>query len=313
MRATLALCRWQRSSFSRLAAKQVAVCESFRGVFQKRGSHIRKRLFLFLLVAVSAGCVLMSQSAAQQPIPSKPQSTPANAEGRKVFASTCAGCHGLDGRGGERAPNIAQNPQAERLSDTELMHIVQEGIPGTGMPAFHSLASPDVKAVVAYLRTLQGTSKTVALPGNPAHGKILFYGEAGCSGCHMVTGSGGFIASDLSGYGHAHSVQEIRSAITQPNAAAASQVHSAVVVTRTGQQYSGRVRNEDNFSLQLQSLDGTFHFFTKSDIERLEYNSQPLMPANYGSTLSAQDLDDLVSFLISSAKGIEPALKKDDE
>ena len=129
----------------------------------------------------------------------------------------------------------------------------------------------------------------------------------------MVAGRGGFIASDLSGYGGAHSAQEIRSAITQPNPATASQVHSAVVVTRTGQQYAGRVRNQDNFSLQLQSLDGTFHFFTKSDIERIEYSAQPLMPMNYGSTLSAQDLNDLVSFLISSAKGSEPELKKENE
>jgi len=240
-------------------------------------------------------------SAAQQSTNAKSHLKSAKSKGQQVFASTCAGCHGLDGRGGERAPNIAQKPEAQRLSDAELMHIVQEGIPGTGMPAFHSLAISDVKEVVAYLRTLQGTSKTVALPGNPVRGKTIFFGEAGCSGCHMVAGNGGFIAADLSGYGHAHSAQEIRSAITQPNPAA-SQARSALVVTRTGQQYTGRVRNEDNFSLQLQSLDGTFHFFAKSDIERLEYNPQPLMPANYGSTLRTQDINDLVSFLISSAK-----------
>src|SRR6266849_6171477 len=29
------------------------------------------------------------------------------AEASKTFAATCAGCHGLDGRGGERGPNIA--------------------------------------------------------------------------------------------------------------------------------------------------------------------------------------------------------------
>ena len=181
------------------------------------------------------------------------------------------------------------------------------------MPAFHSLTSPDVKAVVAYLRTLQGTTKTVALPGNPARGKTVFFGEAGCSGCHMVAGSGGFIASDLSAYGGAHSAQEIQSAITQSNPASENQVHKALVVIRDGQQYTGRVRNQDNFSLQLQSLDGTFHFFAKSYIDRLEYSEQPLMPANYGAKLSAQDLNDLVSFLISSAKGTEPQPKKEDE
>ena len=188
------------------------------------------------------------------------------------------------------------------------MRIVREGVPGTGMPAFHSLASSEVKAVVSYLRSLQGTNQTVELPGSPVRGKAVFYGEAGCSACHMVAGSGGFIASDVSGYARTHSVQEIRSVITQPGQAADRQARSAVVVNRAGQQYSGRVRNEDNFSLQLQSLDGTFLFFLKSDIERLEYNSQPLMPSNYSSSLSPKDLDDLVSYLISSAKTSEPEL-----
>ncbi len=179
------------------------------------------------------------------------------------------------------------------------------------MPAFHSLANSDVKAVVAYLRSLQGINKTSALPGNPVRGKVLFYGDAGCSACHMVAGGGGFTASDLSGYGATHSVQEIRNAITQPGQASDRQVQSAVVVVRTGQQYTGRIRNEDNFSLQLQSLDGTFHFFLKSDIERLEY--KPLMPLDYASRLSARVLDDLASYLISSARKSEPELAKDDE
>jgi cytochrome c oxidase cbb3-type subunit 3 len=265
-------------------------------------------LFLFLFAAIAC---FAQQSVAPRSSRPKPQLNSANTEGQKIFASTCAGCHGLDGRGGERGPNIAQNREAQRLSDPELMRIVQEGVPGTGMPAFHSLPSSNVKAVVAYLRTLQGTNKTSALPGNPVRGKTLFYGDAGCSACHMVAGSGGFIASDLSGYGSTHSVQEIRRAITQPGQTPDHQAQSAVVVVRAGQQYTGRIRNEDNFSLQLQSLDGTFHFFLKSDIERLEYNS--LMPVDYASRLSARDLDDLVSYLISSAKKSEPELAKDKD
>jgi cytochrome c oxidase cbb3-type subunit III len=263
-------------------------------------------LFLFLF---ATSICFAQQSATPQSSRPRPQLSSANLKGQKIFASACAGCHGLDGRGGERAPNIAQNREVQRLSDSGLTHIVQEGVPGTGMPAFHSLASSEVKAVVAYLRTLQGTNKTSAMPGNPVRGKTLFYGDAGCSACHMVAGNGGFIASDLSGYGSTHSVEEIRSAITQP--ASDRQAQSAVVVVRTGQQFTGRIRNEDNFSLQLQSLDGTFHFFLKSDIERLEY--KPLMPVDYASRLSAQDLDDLASYLISSARKSEPELARDDE
>jgi putative heme-binding domain-containing protein len=265
---------------------------------------------LFLFLFATSSC-FAQQSAPPRPSRPKLQLNSANTAGQKIFASTCAGCHGLDGRGGERAPNIAQNREVQRLSDAQVTHIVQEGVPGTGMPAFHSLTSSDVKAVVAYLRTLQGSNKTSALPGNPVRGKTLFYGDAGCSACHMVAGNGGFIASDLSAYGATHSVQEIRNAITQPGQTPDHQAQSAVVVVRTGQQFTGRIRNEDNFSLQLQSLDGTFHFFLKSDIERLEYKS--LVPLDYASRLSALDLDDLVSYLISSARKSEPALAKDEE
>jgi cytochrome c oxidase cbb3-type subunit III len=266
-------------------------------------------LFLFLF---AANICFAQQSVAPRSSRPKPQLNSANTEGQKIFASTCAGCHGLDGRGGERAPNIAQNREVQRLSDAQVTRIVEEGVPGTGMPAFHSLANSDVKAVVAYLRILQGTNKTSAMPGNPAHGKALFYGDADCSTCHMVAGNGGFIASDLSGYGGTHSVEEIRNAITQPGQTSDRQAQSAVVVVHGGQQYTGRIRNEDNFSLQLQSLDGTFHFFLKSDVERVEYKL--LMPVDYASRLSARDLDDLASYLIGSAeKRNKTELAKDEE
>ena len=70
---------------------------------------------------------------------------------------------------------------------------------------------------------------------------------------------------------------------------------------RSGEKYTGRVRNEDNFSLQLQTLDGMFHFLAKSEIETLEYSAQPLMPSDYGSTLSPDELNDVVSYLMSLA------------
>jgi hypothetical protein len=72
----------------------------------------------------------------------------------------------------------------------------------------------------------------------------------------------------------------------------------------------GRVRNEDNFSLQLQDLDGAFHFLAKSEVQGVEYSSQPLMPANYGSTLVSGELDDLISYLMSVANSRESEISK---
>src|SRR5271155_953104 len=231
--------------------------------------------------------------------------------GKQTFASTCANCHGLDGRGGERAPNIAENPKVQRLSDSQIEHIVENGVPGTGMPAFHSLETTDVKAVVTYLRTLQGTKQMLKPPGDPGRGETIFFGKAGCSGCHLIAGKGGFIASDLSSYARTHTVEQIRSAITDPAAGSDLQARLVTVTTRGGEKVVGRIRNEDNFSLQLQTLEGTFHFVTKSDLERLEYNPQTLMPADYSSTLSPDELNDVVSYLIKVA-GASGTPKKAD-
>jgi len=253
---------------------------------------------------MAGGSLALAQSAAQKPAPAHSVS----ASGQPLFASNCASCHGLDGRGGERAPNIAQNSEIQRVSDTALTRIVQDGVTGMGMPAFHSLTASEVKAIVLYLRTLQGVHQAAALPGDTKRGKEIFFGKAGCSACHMVGGSGGFIASDLSGFARTHSTAEIRSAITKPSASIDRP--SVVVTTREGGSYAGRIRDEDNFSLQLQTLDGSFHFFARSDLERVEPDPQGLMPTDYGSTLSRKELDDLVSYLIVSAQASQSTPKE---
>jgi cytochrome c oxidase cbb3-type subunit 3 len=260
-----------------------------------------------LALWVASGPVARSQTRSQTPLqpPRQQDFKPVSTRGKQTFASTCAGCHGLDGKGGERAPNIADNPKVQKLSDAQIFGIIQNGIPGTGMPAFHSLEGSTIKAVVNYLHILQGADRgakqTVKMPGDPERGETIFFGKAGCSGCHMMAGKGGFIASDLSAYARTHDVEQARSAIANPAPGGDRQARMATVTIRGGEKYSGRVRNEDNFSVQLQTLDGTFHFVSKLDLEAIEYSSQPLMPSNYGSTLTSGELNDVVSYLMSVA------------
>jgi cytochrome c oxidase cbb3-type subunit III len=255
----------------------------------------------------ASGSPFLVQSAAQKAA----RSNAANSPGKQLFSANCASCHGLDARGGERAPNIAQRAEIQRLSDEALMRIVQNGISGAGMPAFHSFSISEVKAVVAYLRILQGANQGATQAGDSERGKELFFGKAGCSACHAVAGSGGFIASDLSGFAHSHSPAEIRSAVTNPSQDL--ERPSVVVTAVDGQTYAGRIRNEDNFSLQLQTLDGAFHFLARSDVAKVEADSRSEMPTDYGTTLSSKDLDDLISYLIASAKTGESTSGKGNE
>jgi cytochrome c oxidase cbb3-type subunit 3 len=221
-------------------------------------------------------------------------------EGRQVFESRCAGCHGLDGRGGERAPSIATDSRAQRRSDAELLRIVHDGVPAAGMPAFSTLDSDTAKSLIGYLRLLQGQAGAVKLPGEARNGRAIFFGKGQCSQCHMVSGEGGFISSELTTVARTRSAEEIRQAILKPGNTG-RQGGVVVVTTREGQKYSGVVRNQDNFSLQLQSLDGAFHLFLKPESETLERQAEPLMPSDYGARLSSGELNDVISFLIVSA------------
>lgn len=232
--------------------------------------------------------------------------------GQQLFSSRCAGCHGLDGRGGEHAPNIATNESVQRLTDKDLLQIVRNGIPAGGMPAFGSSFNDNqLKEVVSYLRELQGRGQTAKVTGDPVKGRALFFGGAECSTCHMVNGQGGFLGADLSHYGASHSPDEIRDSILNPGKERDLRRGTIVVTTRTGQSYTGIVRNEDNFSVQMQTRDGAFHFFDKADVARIERPARSLMP-QYGSRLTKAQLDDLISYLVTSA-GTHPSGRDEDD
>ena len=70
-----------------------------------------------------------------------------------VFADRCAGCHGPDGGGG-RGPQLSDGRVAAAFPDIEdQIVVVTEG--RGGMPAFGDRLTPDeIRAVVAYSRTL---------------------------------------------------------------------------------------------------------------------------------------------------------------
>lgn len=167
------------------------------------------------------------------------------------------------------------------------------------MPAFHTLSERQIRAVVSYLRILQGKLGARALPGDPARGKAIFFGKGECSTCHTMSGEGGFLGPDLSAYGSALSAKAIGDEIVRPDRIEPAGYRSAVLTIRDGNRLEGVIRNEDNFSVQLQTKDGSFHFFQKSDLQTVEPLGRSLMPTDYRQRLSPGELNDLVSYLMN--------------
>src|SRR5213592_1917457 len=81
----------------------------------------------------------------------------AHADGAATFKTKCAPCHGADGSG--QTPvgkNLKvrdlRSPEVKKLTDAELTKVLSEG--KGKMPA-SKLSADDMKAVVAFLRTLK--------------------------------------------------------------------------------------------------------------------------------------------------------------
>jgi putative heme-binding domain-containing protein len=90
---------------------------------------------------------------------------------------------------------------------------------------------------------------------------------------------------------------------------------TAVITMRDAQKLAGIIRSEDNFSVQLQSFDGSFHLLNKSGVNKLEFLPDPIMPKDYGKTLSSAEIDNLVSYLVTAARASQRGTKRhpDDE
>lgn len=221
--------------------------------------------------------------------------------GRSAFNSACAGCHGLDGRGSDKATDIAGSAKVRHFSDAQVSEIISNGVPETGMPAFHRLSAPQIGSLVSYLRILQGKLDARTAPGDATRGKEIFFGKGECSTCHTISGSGGFLGPDLSDYGSAMSAKAIREEIVRTERIEAAGYRSAVLTTRGGDRLEGVIRNEDNFSVQFQTKDGSFHFLQRSGLRTMEPLGQSLMPTNYLQRLSPDELNDLVSYLMNGS------------
>jgi cytochrome c oxidase cbb3-type subunit 3 len=249
-----------------------------------------------------ASCLLVLAATAvahsQTPVKPAPSRQTAPASGHQLFEASCAACHGLDGRGGEHAPDIVGAPSTKSQSDAELFRIIHDGIVAKGMPSFLSLGDQKICAMVRHLRSLQGASAAAVASGDPQNGRLVFHGKGSCADCHAMKGAGNFVSTDLSDFAATHSVSEIRDAILHPAPTDGPGPTSIIVTTIAGDRYAGRIRNESNSSLQIQDAQGRYYVLAKSTLRTSERSAAPAMPANDQQRLSRKEIDDLVGYIV---------------
>jgi len=273
-----------------------------------------QRSYAFCAIAIGlllAGAAV-AELCAQNPAAGNADG-PARQAAKATFESVCAGCHGLDGHGGERGPDIVSRREVVRKSDADVVAVLKEGKVSAGMPAFGRYGEKQLWALVAYLRSLQGGGQQKTLAGDPIAGKTLFSGKAKCSECHMVEGKGGFFASDLSAYANLKTADDLRAAIVARNMNRDPRTGPVRATLADRTVLTGMPRNEDNFSLQLLTPDGTLHLLNKATIVELTRLGRSAMHSDYGRTLSASEIDNLIGFLqqVASSRSEKQPVRND--
>ena len=129
-----------------------------------------------------------------------PESTQIVHQGRRVYASMCAVCHGDDREGykADQAPSLAQTDFLASVTNEHLSTAITDGRRGTTMSAWGTvrggpLSPREVTAVVAFLRSYQDGPKVKLderpLTGDTTRGQEIYGRE--CVGCHEARGVGG--------------------------------------------------------------------------------------------------------------------------
>ena len=235
--------------------------------------------------------------------------------GESQFRANCAFCHGLGARGGGRGPDLTRAQKRHGNADADLFRTINEGVPGTAMPTNGAtqqgvgMTEAEIWQVITYIRSVQVKSSAQP-PGDAAHGKSLFFGEAVCYTCHMVEGKGGRLGPDLTSTGAARSTDYLIDSVRNPSRRLAQGLSEAMkefsqeyetanVETADGQKFTGVILNEDHFTVQILDLRERLHLLEKDKLRFFEKSRKSLMPAYDKNMLSDKDLQDILAFLLS--------------
>lgn len=127
-----------------------------------------------------------------------------------LYGQNCAGCHGVDGKGG--AAIALANPVFLAIADdTVIRRIASNGVPGTPMPAFAQsaggmLTEKQIDALVSGIRSWAKPNALgdqtpppyiAAALGDPQRGAGGY--RTYCSSCHGANGRGGKASSIVNG------------------------------------------------------------------------------------------------------------------
>lgn len=131
-------------------------------------------------------------------------------------------------------------------------------------------------------------------------GRELFKGKATCATCHQLRGDGFRVGPELSNLPHRDYASVLKD-IADPNAAINPDAVGYIVTRKDGTAVTGTRTGETAEEIQIAQPGGAIAKLKKSDIATTEPMQTSLMPAGLDKTLSAEELRDLMTYLLLEA------------
>ena len=197
-----------------------------------------------------------------------------------------------------RKESLAAAPEAER-PELELIAPVAARKPAAPIPAAAGPGRLWTHAEV--LKVWEEAKGKKAF--DFANGQKMF-AAALCSQCHRMGNEGGAQGPDLSGLGARTAPADVLMSIVQPSAVLSDQYANSIIGRVDGGKTIGRILNEegDKLELAVNPFDPSVTIsVNRSDILTIDRSPDSPMPVGLINSLNAQEVADLLAYLVSGA------------
>jgi putative heme-binding domain-containing protein len=216
--------------------------------------------------------------------------------GRAAFQRICSVCHSV---------NVATSQRMTRAEWSEVVNdMVSRGAQGT---------SGELDSIVNYLTNNFGKGNVSPTRGGqpsrpieqvaPLSGPEIAAAKKliqtnGCLSCHRIGEMGSYIGPDLNDVGSNLSPDQISHALASPKNMVQPDNRTVQLITHDGQRVTGRILNQDGFSVQLIDSSGQLKSFEKAPLRQFVIVTTNPMPS-YATKLNNEEMRTIVRYLAS--------------
>lgn len=194
------------------------------------------------------------------------------------------------------AAALAQHPGIAVIPPAVLEPLI-ESLPKASTEAQALIERSGIQNRSKQTETLSNMLMTLP-PGEVTRGQAVFNStETACITCHEMGYVGGTLGPDLTRIGQVRSRRDLLEAIVFPSASFVRSYEPVLVTTHTGESYLGIVKAQGPDALQLLTGPASEITLDRKEVDALEPSPISLMPPGLHTTLTNQQLADLLAFL----------------